>query len=1195
MEQKHSSLQFRARHFVSLAIALLPIFLNAQVSVTFLKTNVSCFGNCDGSTTAVGLGGTFPYTFVWSTGDVGASLNSLCAGTYTVTVSDANANTAVGSVSIIQPNLLGVTVSTEDQICGIAPDGIATAVPTGGTAPYAFSWSNNGSGFQLNGLTEGPYTVTVTDFNGCTAVGGNTVFFQNEGIWLMAIPTDILCFGDDNGSVYAGPMTGTPPYVFDWGSGFPQTQVLPNLPPGTYTVTVTDVNGCSNSASATVVEPPPLDVATNFTAAACGQPGSATVSPSGGTPGYTILWNTGDTLFTTSGPAGPVTAVVTDANGCAFLIDTDIPGNNTILSVTTDKLGDALCLVGGSASATATGGSGNFTYLWSNNDTTAVASNLAAGMYTVTITDVPSGCTGTATVAIVQQPSTLTVTAVANGPATCVAGGNASATASGGTLPYLFVWNGADTTASAVNLAVGPNIVVVTDASGCTATDTVAIVQSPLPNVTANISTQVTCAILGSATATATGGIPPYGYVWSNGNLTATATNLTAATFTVTATDAGGCTATANVSLAAPPLPSVAITSVVNATCTTNGSATATASGGTPPYTYFWDNGSVSATAVNLNPGQHIVTATDAGGCTATDTVLISAPPSPTVTISVTAQATCISLGSVLANVAGGTAPLSFQWSNNLTGAAISGLAPDTYTVTVTDALGCTAIQSVTLAAPPLPVVNIMVVSDASCSGPGSATASATNGTSPFSYQWDNGETTATAVNLTQGMHTVTVTDANGCSATAMVTIQISGGSGVTVGDFVWFDNDQDGAQHPTEKGVPGIIVKLIQPGPDTLFGTPDDIVLVTVQTDTSGKYGFACVEPGKYIVNFSGLPAGFEFAGKNKVNNTCKDSDANPNGNTDPIVIVGGQGDNLCVDAGIHLICENVTKAGIICCNQTICEGETPAQLYGNPLFPPEGGSGALQYVWMQYLQNSQGQQSWVAIPGATDSVYQPGPLFETAFFLRCVRRENCLNFLEGNMITITVKPAGSPGCPQFFTVFNVTPMNNTAVKLEWSTLPEMTRYLYIAERSMDQLNWSTVGEMLGGENAAGPNVYDLMDYTPENGMNYYRVRRLSPAGVESISEVRETMLSISREESLVVYPNPTTQVLYVRNLMPYESDAYVQIFAANGALLHSLKISAGSIEFFEVPVADLMPGIYLARIRFGDGETKTLKLSKF
>jgi hypothetical protein len=172
---------------------------------------------------------------------------------------------------------------------------------------------------------------------------------------------------------------------------------------------------------------------------------------------------------------------------------------------------------------------------------------------------------------------------------------------------------------------------------------------------------------------------------------------------------------------------------------------------------------------------------------------------------------------------------------------------------------------------------------------------------------------------------------------------------------------------------------------------------------------------------------------------------------------------------------------------------------------------------------------------------------------------------------------------------------MNNTAVKLEWSTMPEMTRYLYIAERSMDQLNWSTVGEILGGENAAGPNVYDLMDYVPESGMNYYRVRRLSPAGVESISEVRETMLNITLEESLVVYPNPTTQVLYVRNLMPYESDAHIQIFAANGALLYSLKISAGSIEFFEVPVADLMPGIYLARIRFGDGETKTVKVSKF
>ena len=559
--------------------------LSAQFSVSFLQTNVTCFGDCDGSTTAVGVGGTFPYTFQWSTGDTGPALTSLCAGTYTVTVTDADLNTAVGSVTIIQPNLLSVTVSTEDQLCGIAPDGIATAVPTGGTVPYTYLWNNNATGFQITGLAEGPYTVVVTDFNGCTAEGGNTVFFQNEGIWLMAIPTDIPCFGDNNGSVYAGPMTGTPPYTYDWGSGFPDTQTISNLPPGTYTVTVTDINGCSNTAEATVTEPPVLDAGTAFTAAACGTPGNATATPTGGTPGYSILWINGDTTFATTGPAGPITAVVTDANGCEFLLNIEIPGNNTIITANTDKLADALCLVGGSALASASGGSGDFTYLWSNNDTTAVATNLAAGTYTVTITDVPTGCTGTASVTIVEQPSTLTVSAAADSPATCVAGGSATAVASGGTPPYVFVWNGSDTAATAANLVVGQNIVVVTDASGCTATDTVDIVQAPPPSVAADIAAPVTCSVLGSATATATSGIPPYTYAWSNNASGDTVTGLLAGTYTGVATDAGGCTATATVALAAPPIPGLVIVSVVDATCLVLGSATAEASGGTPPYT----------------------------------------------------------------------------------------------------------------------------------------------------------------------------------------------------------------------------------------------------------------------------------------------------------------------------------------------------------------------------------------------------------------------------------------------------------------------------------------------------------------------------------------------------------------------------------------------------------------------------------
>ncbi len=1181
------------RNWFSVLAICLPVWLNAQVGVAFLQNNVSCFGNCDGSTTAVGQGGTFPYTFLWSTGSTSASLSGLCAGTYTVTVTDAAQNTGVGSVTIIQPNQLSVEVSTENQICGVAPDGTATAVPTGGMLPYTYAWSNNGTGNQITGLAEGAYTVTVTDFNGCTAVNGSTVFFWNEGIWLMVTPTDLLCFGDSSGTTHASPMSGTPPYTYDWGSAFPNSQDLTDLPPGTYTVTVTDVNGCANTASATIAEPPPLNVVINSVPAACGQAGNATASPSGGTPGYTIAWSNGDTTATASGLPGPLSVTVTDANGCIFTLDTSIPGDTAGLAASIQKLNNAGCLIGGSASASAVGGTGNYLFAWSNGDTTAVVADLAAGTYTVTITDQPSGCTGTATVTIAPVVLDLSVTATADSPATCLTGGSATATASGGTSPYIFVWDGADSTATVSNLSAGPHIVVVTDATGCTASDTVAIVTSPLPSVSANVLNPVTCATGGGAQATASGGIPPYAYAWSNGDTTATAGNLQPGIFTVTATDAGGCTAVAMVTLSAPEHPTVTIGAVVNATCTSPGSASASASGGIPPYTFFWDNGDTTATSVKLTPGQHIVTATDAGGCSATDTVVIGQAPQPNVIASVTGQVTCISSGAASASASGGTAPYNFLWSNGAVTDSISGLSPNTYTVTVTDAAGCTTATSVLLLTPSKPNVSIVGFTNVNCAGPGTATAQATGGTSPYNYLWDNNETTAVATNLAEGLHVLTVTDANGCTGTATVSIGFSNTGGINVGDFVWYDNDQDGFQHPLETGVPDIPVALIQAGPDGQFGTPDDVTVATTATDSMGKYQFECVVPGTYMIAYSGIPAGYEFTLKDKVNNDCKDSDANPNGKTDPFVVTAGQGNNLCIDAGINILCENVMNAGLVCCDQTICEGETPALLY--EIMPPAMGSGTLQYLWMQLMQIGAAPPTWVAVPGGTGPSYQPGPLSETTYFMRCVRREGCVTYLETNIITITVLPAGSPGCTQFFSSFEVEALSKATVAVHWTTLPEMTQYLYTVERSGDKTNWTPVTQVMGHEDATAANNYTVMDHTPANGMNYYRIRRLSAAGVESFSDVREVELKISREESLAVYPNPAVDVLRIRNLIAYDADARLQLYATSGRLLYSLKIPAGTLQQFDIPVADLPQGIYLARIRFDDGEVQTIKVSKF
>jgi hypothetical protein len=1038
------------RSLLCLTVVFLPALLSAQIEVNFTRMNVSCFGQCNGWAAATASGGTAPYNFQWSNGMGNDTITGLCAGVYTVTVTDAAQNSVVDSVNVMQPFLpLSVSVTTTPQICDIAPDGTALAGPEGGTPPYTYLWNNGMTADSITGLSEGVYTVTVTDINGCTASGQDTVFFWPEGIWLGIKPKQIACFGDGNGSVQAIPMTGTPPYNFVWNTGnsLPKDSIIFNLGPGTYTVTVTDANGCSNTASATITEPPVLDATVTTTPAFCGKPGSATVIPSGGTPPYSVLWSLDSmTTFTISTPAGQVNVVVTDSNGCTFVAGLTIPGNNDTLAITGQILNNAGCNIGGSATLTVGKGSGSYSFLWNTPkaDTLATVSNIPAGTYTVTVTDISTGCTGTATVVIPAAPE-LKVDAITTTAATCLAGATVTATISGGTPPYILAWSNDSTTTTLTGLTPGIYTILVTDSTGCTALDSLEVLPAPVPTVAAQVNSPANCiGGGGSATATPAGGTAPYTFTWSGlPDTTAGITNKPAGTYTVTLSDANSCTATSSVTISQIPSPSVSIIASTNVTCTILGSATAAATGGTSPYTYAWGAAGAGPTISNLAVGTYTVTATDAGGCTGTASVTIT-------------------------------------------------LTPD----------------------------------------------------------------------------------------------------GGNLGDFVWFDNDQDGFQHPIETGVPNIAVALLQAGPDNLFGTADDITVANTTTDAAGKYQFACAAAGTYVIKYSGLPAGYQFSQKDKVNNDCKDSDAKANGLTDPFTILPGQGDFLCVDAGIHIVCENVTNAGLICCHQTICEGETPALIY--ELQAPAGGSGALEFVWMQLIQMGPGLPTWVAIPGATQANYQPGPLFETASFMRCARRQGCTTFLESNIITVTVLPAGSPGCDPFAGNFTVNALNTATVMVEWTTEPEMLQYLYTVERSADKNHWTGIEKMMGYQDAAAPNHYNTMDHAPLEGMNFYRIRRTADNGAESVSEVREIEMKVSMDESLAVYPNPVTQTLNIRNLMIYDTDAQVELFTAGGAWLHTLEMRAGTQQSFELPVGHLPQGIYLVRLRVGNGNVTTLKVSK-
>jgi len=758
-----------------------PTLLVAAASV---DDNVSCNGGNDGEATASAMGGTTAYTYAWSNAATTANITGLAAGTYSVTVTDANGCTDSASVTITEPAVLVAATAVDDNVsCNGGNDGEATASATGGTTTYSFAWSSGATSATASNLAAGTYTVTVTDANGCTDTETVTITEPTPVVASAVVDDNVSCNGGNDGEATASASGGTAGYTFSWSGGGGSAATATGLTAGTYIVTVTDANGCEDTASVTITEPTLLvasAVVDDNVSCNGGNDGEATASATGGTTAYTYAWSNAATSATITGlTAGTYSVTVTDANGCTDSTSITITEPAALVAATV--LDSNVSCNGGSdggATASATGGTTAYTYAWSNGATTASITGVAAGTYSVTITDA-NGCTDSASVSI-TEPTVLVAATTVDDNVSCNGGndGEATASATGGTAAYTYAWSSGAATATATGLAAGTFTVTVTDANGCTDTETVTITQ-PTPLVSATVvDSNVSCNGFndGGATASATGGTTSYTYAWSNSASTASITGLTAGTYSVTITDANGCTDSTSVSITEPTtlVASAAVDNNVSCNGGNNGQATASATGGTTSYNYAWSSGAATATATGLSAGTYIVTITDANGCVDTASVTITEPNVLNVSTTVT-NVSCNGAndGTATAAASGGTSGYTYVWTTGATNATATNLGPGTYGVTATDANGCTSTSSATITQPAVLVAATAVDDNVSCNGgnDGEATASATGGTTAYTYAWSSGATSATASNLTAGTYTVTVTDANGCTDTETVTI----------------------------------------------------------------------------------------------------------------------------------------------------------------------------------------------------------------------------------------------------------------------------------------------------------------------------------------------------------------------------------------------------------------------------------------
>ncbi|PJJ06974.1 SprB-like repeat protein [Flavobacterium sp. 1] len=763
-------------------------------TATAAQTNVSCNGGTNGSASVTPSGGAGGYTYSWSpSGGTAATATGLAAGSYTVTVTDANGCTATRNYTITQPTAISTATGSQTNVsCNGGTNGSASVSPSGGTPGYTYSWSpSGGTAATATGLAAGSYTVTVTDANGCTATRNYTITQPTAISTATGSQTNVSCNGGTNGSASVSPSGGTPGYTYSWSPSGGTAATATGLAAGSYTVTVTDANGCTATRNYTITQPTAISTATGSqTNVSCngGTNGSASVSPSGGTPGYTYSWSpSGGTAATATGlAAGSYTVTVTDANGCTATRNYTIT-QPTAISTATGSQTNVSCNGGtnGSASVSPSGGTPGYTYSWSpSGGTAATATGLAAGSYTVTVTDA-NGCTATRNYTI-TQPTAISTATGSQTNVSCNGGtnGSASVSPSGGTPGYTYSWSpSGGTAATATGLAAGSYTVTVTDANGCTATRNYTITQPTAISTATGSQTNVSCngGTNGSASVSPSGGTPGYTYSWSpSGGTAATATGLAAGSYTVTVTDANGCTATRNYTITQPTAISTATGSQTNVSCNggTNGSASVSPSGGTPGYTYSWSpSGGTAATATGLAAGSYTVTVTDANGCTATRNYTIT---QPTAISTATGSQTNVSCnggtnGSASVSPSGGTPGYTYSWSpSGGTAATATGLAAGSYTVTVTDANGCTATRNYTITQPTAISTATGSQTNVSCNGGtnGSASVSPSGGTPGYTYSWSpSGGTAATATGLAAGSYTVTVTDANGCTATRNYTI----------------------------------------------------------------------------------------------------------------------------------------------------------------------------------------------------------------------------------------------------------------------------------------------------------------------------------------------------------------------------------------------------------------------------------------
>lgn len=810
-----------------------PVKVSLSAATDYNGYPVSCWDKSDGGIQTTVSGGIAGYTYMWSTGATGSSVSELGMSTYSVTVTDGNSCKATGSLALSAPAKIDFSI---DQLTPLNCPGDKTAIleakPVTATiigAPH-YNWSTGETSSTITDKGSGIYSLTLSDDQGCSTT--KSITLNEPPAYKVAIVPQsdyngsyIKCNGDANGILSAVVKDGSNNIAtaqnYLWtesGTTIAESASLSslnNLDEGMYRVVITYGNQCKAEASYFLTDPDPVDLKLSIGSNYNGQAiscynmtdGKLHAIASGGTKSLSYSWNTGATGSLLSGiGAGSYTATVQDANGCAatatMSLENPLPVQALITNVSDYSGYGVSCngLSDGSITSAGSGGTGIYTYTWSNGKTAALVNGLAAGSYTVTVSD-NNGCRQSISQNI-TEPSLLALSLADKQNISCYDGANGSIqlSASGGAGNYSYSKDNKlswQSTNSFTGLKAGSYIVVFHDNNGCEKSIATTLTQPSKINIAFKDMQPAFCSNpTGTATAVVTGGVSGYTYSWqdSKNNIVdtdVTLSNVKGGIYTLIVTDNSTCTMNGSVGITSTDGAKSTYTATA-AKCfdSADGSASITITEGDGPFVIEWPDGQSKLQGINLKKGIYDVLITDAHNCPVVQTVEVTAPDALQLAVADEIVPTCNGVcdGAITLEATGGVGSYTYQW-NNSAGATQTQLCAAVYPVVVKDANGCVLTRDVELKHPePLAIAVINATLPTCKDGcDGSLEIQARGGNGKYIYTWATGGNTSIKSNICPGSYVVSVSDAKGCKGEGTVTLDntpalpLDLGNGVTL------------------------------------------------------------------------------------------------------------------------------------------------------------------------------------------------------------------------------------------------------------------------------------------------------------------------------------------------------------------------------------------------------------------------------